>query len=110
MSRYSLFIDDERLPPRNDGRNWVIARDWEDVMMVLRIHGMPGYISFDHDLGDHTHTGYDIAKFLVELDMNGEEDFQLPDGFDFYVHSQNVPGKKNIETYLGNYLSFRDKH
>ena len=107
MCRYSLFIDDERHPPYNDGRNWVIARDWEAVMMSLRIHGMPGYISFDHDLGEDHHTGYDIAKFLVELDMGGDLDFAIPENFDFYVHSQNPVGKKNIESYLNNYLEFR---
>lgn len=108
MSHYSLFIDDERLPPRNDGRIWHIARDWEDVMMCLRIHGMPVYISFDHDLGDAKHTGYDIAKFLVELDMNNDGDFALPENFDYYVHSQNPIGKENIEKYLDNYLRFRN--
>lgn len=110
MSRYSLFIDDERYPPRNDGRNWVIARDWEDTMMSLRRHGMPGYISFDHDLGEDRHTGYDIAKFLVDLDMNGEDDFKLPADFEFYVHSQNPIGKANIEHYLNNYLEHRNEH
>ena len=37
MSRYCLFIDDERYPPRNDGRNWHVARNWDDVLMCLRI-------------------------------------------------------------------------
>lgn len=108
MSRYSLFIDDERLPPYNDGRNWIIARDWEDVMMCLRIHGMPGYISFDHDLGEEKHTGYDIAKFLVSLDMSDDSDFAIPSGFEYYVHSQNPIGKENIEKYLNNYLRIRN--
>lgn len=106
MSRYSLFIDDERMPPRDD-RYWVIARDFEDVMMALRIHGMPGHVSFDHDLGQDEKTGYDIAKFLVELDMGEDADFKLPDNFDFYVHSQNPVGKKNIESYINNYLEQR---
>lgn len=107
--RYSLFIDDERDPPRNDGRYWLVARDWRGVMTLLRVHGMPGYISFDHDLGEDTHTGYDIAKFLVALDMDGEAEFQLPKGFDFYVHSQNPVGRDNIEKYLRNYLEHRDE-
>lgn len=108
MPRYSLFIDDERFPPR-DRRLWVIARDWEDVMMALRIHGMPEFISFDHDLGEDSHTGHDVAKLLVELDMNGESDFKLPPEFDFYVHSQNPVGKANIEHLLRNYLEFRSR-
>jgi hypothetical protein len=106
--KYSLFIDDERSPPRSDGRNWVVARDWEDVQMSLQLYGMPGYISFDHDLGE-THTGYDIAKFLVELDMGRDSDFAIPEEFEFYVHSQNPIGKANIEGYLNNYLKFRGK-
>lgn len=109
MSRYSLFIDDERFPPKNDGHNWIIARDYEDVMMMLRIHGMPGFISFDHDLGDGIPTGYDIAKTLVELDMDGDLDFRWPDDFSFYVHSRNPVGKANIEHYLNNYLRIRNK-
>lgn len=108
MSRYSLFIDDERDPPGNDGRVWVVARDWEDVMMAFRIHGMPGYVSFDHDLGLDTHTGYDIAKFMVELDMNNDENFAIPQEFGFYVHSQNPVGRDNIQKYLDNYLGIRN--
>jgi len=108
MSRYSLFIDDERFPPRNDSKNWVIARTWEQVMMALHRNGMPGFISFDHDLGTDPHTGYDIAKFLVELDMDGDPDFAIPQDFTFYVHSQNPIGKANIELYLNNYLSMRN--
>lgn len=107
MAQYSLFIDDERYPPKNDGRNWVIARDWEDVMMCFRIHGMPEYISFDHDLGEDTQTGYDIAKFIVELDMGGDSDFAMPENFDYYVHSQNPVGKENIEKYLENYKKYK---
>ncbi len=110
MHQYSLFIDDEREPPRNDGRNWIVARDWEDVMMCLRIHGIPGYISFDHDLGEDKHTGYDIAKFLVDLDMGGDDDFALPEDFDFYVHSQNPVGKLNIEKYLENYMRIKTEN
>ena len=104
---YRLFIDDERFPPDNDGRNWQIARDWDDVQMIVREHGMPNFISFDHDLGDHTHTGYDIVKFMVELDMDGDPDFCLPKDLEFYVHSQNPIGKENIQAYLTNYLEFK---
>jgi hypothetical protein len=107
MARYSLFIDDERDPPR-DGRNWIVARHWEEVMMTLRRNGMPGYISFDHDLGQDYHTGHDIAKLLIDLDMDGDDDFALPPEFDFYVHSQNPVGRDNINGLLTKYLEFRN--
>lgn len=106
---YRLFIDDERFPPDSDNLNWKIARDWDDVQAIIQAHGMPTMISFDHDLGDHTHTGYDIAKFLVELDMDNNPQYQLPEQFEFYVHSQNPIGKLNIESYLDNYLKLRSR-
>jgi hypothetical protein len=104
---YRLFIDDERFPPDSDNLNWKIARDWDDVQTIIEQHGMPTMISFDHDLGDYTYTGYDITKFLVELDMDGNMLYQIPDEFLFYVHSQNPIGKRNIESYLNNYLKVR---
>lgn len=108
-SRYSLFIDDERYPPRNDGRNWIIARDFLDVSLCLRRNGMPGFVSFDHDLGENKRTGHDIVKLLIELDMSDDEQYKIPQGFEYYVHSQNVPGKANIEGLLESYLKHRNR-
>tara|TARA_R110000851_G_scaffold32177_1_gene86533 strand:- start:722 stop:943 length:222 start_codon:yes stop_codon:yes gene_type:complete len=67
---------------------------------------MPHFISFDHDLGADTPTGYDITKFLVELDLDAHQTL-LPADFDFYVHSQNPPGAANIEGLLRPYLAAR---
>jgi hypothetical protein len=105
---YSLFIDDERFPPENDGREWKIARDWNDVQAIVLAHGMTNYISFDHDLGDHTHSGHDIVKFMIERDMDGDPFFAIPADIEFYVHSQNPVGVANIEGLLRSYLKFRD--
>jgi hypothetical protein len=69
------------------------------------IRDMPSYISFDHDLGDNEPTGYDIAKTIVDVDMEAvNEEAKLPKDFHFYVHSQNPIGKANIEGLLNNYL------
>lgn len=107
--RYSLFIDDERDPPRNDGRNWIVARDYLDVMLSLRRNGMPGYISFDHYLGENQKTGHDIAKMLVDLDLGGDPEFAIPEGFSYCVHSQNPVGRDDIDGLLGRYLHFREE-
>lgn len=107
---YSLFIDDERHPPYRDGRDWKIARDWEDVMMLLRIHGIPNYISFDHDLGIDKHSGHDIVKFLIDLDMGDDDMFTIPADFTYYVHSQNPVGKDNIAGLIDGYLKFRKEN
>jgi len=110
---YPLFIDDERFPP-DDNQAWEIARSFDEVAEVLARRGPPNFVSFDHDLGDHTPTGADIAKAMVEGDIcakSGETprgdhlDFRFVEGFSFYVHSQNPVGKRNIQGYLDGYLS-----
>ena len=83
----------------------IIARSMEEVKNLVSDLGMPSFVSFDHDLGDNEPTGYDIAKWMVARDLGRA--YQFPDDFDFYVHSQNPIGKRNIEEYLGSYLKFK---
>lgn len=114
---YKLFIDDERythevvwapadVRASYETDTWLIARNMTEVMDIVKSLGMPSFVSFDHDLGDGERTGYDIAKAMVDMDMDGTEVF--PADFSFYVHSQNPVGKKNIENYLDNYFNYRD--
>lgn len=105
---WNLFIDDERFPP-DDGREWIICRNKMQVISAIFDHKqtVANYISFDHDLGENEPTGYDIAKWIVEMDMDGV--IIIPSNFQYFVHSQNPIGKKNIETYLDNYLKVKAK-
>jgi len=98
---YSLFIDDERFPPKSTD-DWIITRTFHETMRFIDKHGMPHFISFDHDLGYNELTGYDIAQELVLCDMNGI--YKFPDGFAYTTHSMNPVGKKNIEGLLDNYF------
>ena len=50
-------------------------------------------------------TGFDFAKWLVEMDMDNI--YKFPENFSFHVHSANPVGKANIEGYLNNYLKSR---
>lgn len=64
----------------------------------------------DHDLGTDREgnllpTGYDFAKWLIEMDMDGI--ITIPPDFAFTVHSANPVGAKNIQGYLMNYLQRR---
>lgn len=102
-SKYKLFVDDERFPP-NDGGNWIIVRNIEQTQAAIEQYGFPDFVSFDHDLGDNQATGYDIAHWMVNLDMDGTV---IPDDFEFYVHSQNPIGARNIHQLLTSYLNFR---
>ena len=113
---YAMFIDDERWPKDatwaewyGSRDNWVVARNWTETYDTIKNLGFPNFISFDHDLGDPDAepTGFEIAKMLVDYDM--DEYMEIPADFQFSVHSQNPIGKKNIESYLNNYLEHRGK-
>jgi hypothetical protein len=88
---WRLFIDDERMPVRED--EWFIARDYNDARCLVLRHGVPIFISFDHDLGDGP-TGAAFADWLIGFMLN--EMWKFPNGFDYYVHSQNPVGAANI--------------
>ena len=99
-----LYIDDERIPKTN--KPWIIKRNYDNTIKHLCKNGCPNYISFDHDLGDASQkTGYDIAKFIIDMDM----DYPgfIPNDFEFNVHSANPVGKQNIIKLFENYFNFK---
>lgn len=104
--RWSLFLDDIRNPktPSPHG-GWIIARSFNDALIAIEKMGAPSYISFDHDLGENEPTGMDLAKWLVEQDMNRA--VILPNDFRFFVHSANTVGAANIEGLLAQYLKVK---
>lgn len=110
-----MFIDDERNPAdaiwaawyhdyTNGFIDFVVVRNKMQAIQAIFDHNKiaPNFISFDHDLGDGESTGYEIAKWLADADM--DEIITIPAGFEFHVHSQNPVGKVNIEKFLSNYL------
>jgi len=56
---YRMFLDDERDPPE-DGQDWLVFRSSSHAIGFMMIHGLPDFISFDHDLG-----GLDTAMVVV---------------------------------------------
>lgn len=101
---WKLFLDDIRFPPK-DG--FIVARTVDEAQRLIEQYGMPEYISFDHDLGvdemgNLIPDGYDFAKWLVAMDMDGE--ITLPKNFTFEVHSKNPVGAENIRYYLDGYI------
>lgn len=105
MAVYSLFLDDERDPPRGPvpRKMWAIARSFSAAVEVCSAWGMPGYVSFDHDLGSGP-SGYDFAKWLIEQDMDGR---RWPDRFEYAVHSMNPVGAANIDALMKSYIKQR---
>jgi hypothetical protein len=113
MMNYNLFIDDERDPidvawgawqdqELYRSGDWLIARNWGEVLELIISWGLPSLISFDHDLGDGTPNGHEIAKRLCNLIMDAK--YELPEGFRFLVHSRNPVGAENIQLYMDGFL------
>lgn len=106
-----LFLDDshERRTPAGWDRVW----NYKQFVEFIEMHGVPKYISFDHDLGFEHYplgeqnpgeripydsykekTGYHAALLLVERNEFPEVAI---------VHSFNIVGAKNIMNLLGRY-------
>lgn len=97
-----LFLDDERVPPELE-MDWVIIRTYEGFTRHIETHGLPEFISFDHDLGLEK-TGYDCAKWLTEYCM--DRDIRLPE---YYVHSQNPVGRDAIVQLLERFKELQEE-
>lgn len=112
-----LFLDDIRTPTvsHNNDRglgtlygessNWVIARNYTQfINYIQKKFDEIELISFDHDIcsfnEDGTElTGKDAANSLIDYCIDNDK--KLPDWF---VHSDNNSGNKNIRQLLLNYM------
>ena len=106
---YALFLDDERFPPERSQFDWKIARSMDEAVALVNRVGAPGFVSFDHDLGDGVPTGKDFANWLVERDLDAKGRF-LPADFAWTVHSMNPIGSANIASLMTSYLASRPTH
>ncbi|TGN68548.1 hypothetical protein E4L95_00925 [Paracoccus liaowanqingii] len=91
MSTWTLFLDDERHPVRNDV---VVCRTSLEAIEEIRKRGCPVEMMLDHDLGP----GDDASKIFYagfeNLVLDGL--VSIPEGFRFSVHSQNPVGGNNL--------------
>lgn len=87
-SKVKLWIDDERDPPRGEG--WLIARTADQAALIIKTHDVVE-ISFDHDLGDESDTGYHLINWIEREIYFGR--IKLPT---MRVHSMNPVGRRNI--------------
>lgn len=96
--------------------NWVVVRSYDEFVDTINNRGIPGVVSFDHDLHEEhieyyfkyvkqhnqidydcfTHkTGYHCAVYL--RDYCKSKNVKLPI---CYVHSANIVGANNIKRVL----------
>ena len=105
-----MFLDDIRVPIENYD---IVVRSYDEAVALVKQNGIPTFISFDHDLecdeiGNILKSGYDFAKWLVDMDI--ENIHKFPNNFTFDIHSANSIGKNNIKSILNNYLLFKVKY
>lgn len=89
---YNLYVDDERNPKSEI--DFIVVRSYNEAIEYINTNGIPGYISFDHDLGSDK-TGYDLAKWLGDKVISDAAVM-----FRYFVHSANPVGAENINKYL----------
>lgn len=120
-----IFLDDARWPldvtwvDYKEHIEWTTVCDSKTFAIALQEFvdsGEDFAVSFDHDLQEYHEgfngewveiTGYDILKAMLSTLLevanegsNGVEAY-IPD---IYFHTQNSVGRKNMETYLANFM------
>ncbi len=101
-----LFLDDERIPEqvtwcKLPNIMWAIARNDREFKQYIENHGVPKYLSFDHDLGLDSETGYESLKWLVNY-MLDQPDIRIIPSITF--HSQNQIGVDAMRQYWKSFL------
>lgn len=108
-----VFLDDERSPEflerfgftRSEYVDMVVVRSSAKMIEHVKEHGVPTYISFDHDLGGDDNARVFI-KWLIDELIDGR--VKMPKDFDFVVHSMNPVGSEWIcDTMTGIIGEFR---
>ena len=125
QKQYHLFLDDSRFPKDVKWIElppvaWVIVRNYQQFVEIIRRDGVPLSISFDHDLADEHYqeysyahdkkmlsygkirydrfsekTGCDCAKWLANYCIDNHIPIPL-----YYLHTLNGIGRQNIFSVL----------
>lgn len=99
----SMFVDDIRMPKQKYS---LIVRNIESAKTLLEKYGCCNYISFDNDMGTPhipNSDGYDLAKWIINKDLDIEGEF-IPLDFNWNVHSSNTVACDAINGLFMSYL------
>ena len=128
---YNLFLDDIRDPqdvysytgnPIFLNEDWVIVRTYNEFVKYVEENGLPGMVTFDHDLADFHYgvqdhvdqdyydlckekTGYHCALWMINYCLDNE----LKPPKRVYIHSMNGPGARNINSLFTTYEKVHGK-
>lgn len=101
-----LFLDDERDPPVDDRQGWTVARSVEQAGAWMLERGCPAHVAFDNDLGPGMPEGRELARRMVERDLDGCGGF-IPPGFTWFAHTQNPVARDAIKDLLSGWRARR---
>lgn len=118
---YTIFLDDLRsigdvelyVNKTNDYivdvvSRFIICRDYDEAVALIKSKGrLPQYISFDNDLGEddfgkNKKEGRHLVNWIVDALL--DEKYQLPNNFEFFVHSANPVAKDYIQGTMENII------
>ena len=93
---YWLYLDDIREPPAiSSGNKYIVLRSSQAAISYVEAHGVPEYMSLDHDLG-----GDDTTMIFLRWLSNEYYNEAIPD---YVVHSSNPVGKQNIISLMSSW-------
>lgn len=85
-----IWLDDIRPAPEG----WIWRKDSQHILVdILFSSHLIEEISFDHDLGEDSLTGYEILNVIEQMIVAGTWGGNL----NFHIHSSNPVGRKNME-------------
>lgn len=90
-----LWIDDIRVPPNE--YEWVWAQTADEAFKWLTVVSWATItdISFDHDLGENSKSGYDILVWIEQCVHDGHKLVA-----NLHVHSANPVGRANMQAAI----------
>lgn len=101
---YLLYLDDMRLPMWSEASTLKFAKSYDEAVEIVRQFGFPTIVDLDHDLGEGKN-GSDFVTWLIEFDM---EHGVMPKNFEYYCHSSNTDGAKNIMSKFDSYMRSKE--
>lgn len=110
-----VWIDDLRNPRDTQWKRFITqnfrnvtfddvvwCHSYDEFMTYMNAHGIPRYVSFDHDLADtqltQERTGYTCAKSIIDACLDANVD--VPQ---YAIQSSNPVGARNIASLMDNY-------
>lgn len=118
--KLALYLDDLRTPTQQfpELEPWQVVRNYEEFVQWIKTHGIPYYVSLDHDLADehmadyfdhqaqgipvihYDHfkekTGVDCLSYLLDIVHRKIEAGEDPVLSVINVHSHNPVGSNNM--------------